>query len=83
VQAAEGAAVGVRQLLVVEQDGGGDQRPGQATAPGLVGSGDETTLEAAIESEQAAAAGEPAAAGPGPRGCRCGRVASRWQRPHR
>ena len=62
VQAGEGAAVGVREPLVVDQDRGGDQRPGQATPPGLVGAGDVATLEAAVEGEQAAAAGQPAAA---------------------
>ena len=60
VQAAEGAAVGVREALVVDQDRGGDQRAGQAAAPGLVGAGDEAALQPAVEGEQAAAAGQPA-----------------------
>ena len=53
----------MRERLVVDQDRGGDQRPGQAAAPGLVGAGDVAALEAAVEGEQAAAAGQPAAAG--------------------
>lgn len=51
MQAAEGAAVGVGKRLVVEQDGGGDQRPRQAAPTGLVGAGDEPAAEAAIEGE--------------------------------
>ena len=51
----------VRERLVVDQHRGGDQRPGEAAAPGLVGAGDEAAAEAAVEGEQAARAGQPAA----------------------
>ena len=51
------------ERLVVDQDRGGDQRSGEATAPGLVGAGDEAALQAAVEGEQAAAARQPAAVG--------------------
>jgi len=54
VQPGQGAAVGARERLVVEQDRGGDQRTGQATPPGLVGAGDLTAAEAAVEGEEAA-----------------------------
>jgi hypothetical protein len=41
VQARERAAVGKGQGSVVEQHRGRDQRPGERSAPGLVGTGDE------------------------------------------
>jgi hypothetical protein len=41
----------MREALVVEQDGGGDQRAGEAAAPSLVGAGDVAAAEAAIEGE--------------------------------
>ena len=44
--------------LVVEEDRGGDQRPGQAAAPRLVGAGDEAVVEPAVEVEEALAAAQ-------------------------
>ena len=60
VQAGERAAVRARERLVVDQDRGGDQRPGQAAPPGLVGAGDLAAAEPAVEGEEAARAGQPA-----------------------
>jgi hypothetical protein len=80
VEAAEGAAVGEREALVVDQDRGGDQRSRETAAAGLVGTGDEAALQPAVEGEEAAAAGEAAAVrDPGLRlrGCRRGLGASR------
>ena len=54
VQPRERAAVGQRQPLEVEQDGGGDERPGERAAPGLVGAGDEAAAELAVEGEELA-----------------------------
>jgi hypothetical protein len=41
----------IPQRLVVEQDAGDDQWPGQRAATGLVHSGDEPPPEAAVELE--------------------------------
>jgi hypothetical protein len=51
VQACERAAVGQRQALEIEQDGGRDERPGEAAAPRLVGTSDEALPERPIEGE--------------------------------
>ena len=42
----------VAQNLVVEQDSRGHERPGETSAPGLVGSSDEARTEPAIEIEE-------------------------------
>ncbi len=60
VDAAEDAPVADREALVVEEDGGGDQRARQAAAPGLVGARDEAVVEPAIEVEEPLAAAQPA-----------------------
>src|SRR6202012_1563915 len=57
--AAEDPTIGDRQSLVVEEDGGRDQRPGQAATPGLVGARDEAVVEPAIEVEESLAAAQP------------------------
>ena len=84
VQAAEGAPVGVREALVVEQHGSCDQRSGETAATGLVGTGDVAAAEPAIEGEETPAAGQPPAVELPFRGLRARRFglgASRWQRP--
>ena len=42
----------VAQDVVVEEDGRGHERPGETSAPCLVGSGDEARPEPAIEIEE-------------------------------
>ena len=42
----------VAQDVVVEEDGRGHERPGETSAPGLVGPGDEARPEPAIEIEE-------------------------------
>ena len=59
VERAERAQLARRQRVVVEQHRGGDERPGEAAAPGLVGAGDEPHAERAVEGEQAVAARAP------------------------
>ncbi len=66
VQAGEGAAIGVGERLVVDQHRGGDQRSGEATAPGLVGAGDPAAAETAVEGEEPARAGQAALVQPCP-----------------
>jgi hypothetical protein len=87
VQPGERAAVGMREGLVVDQHSGRDQGAGKAAPPGLVGAGDEAAAEATIEGEEPSGSRQPALVGlalrAGARGCRCGREASRWQRPYR
>jgi hypothetical protein len=43
----------MRERLVVDQNGRGDQRPRQATPPRLVGASDLTAAEPAVEGEEA------------------------------
>ena len=56
VEGGQRATLGQRQRLEVEQDRGGDQRTGQATAPRLVGTGDEAHAQLAVVGEQPPAA---------------------------
>jgi hypothetical protein len=51
VEPGESADLASRQPLIVEQDRGGGERPGQATAPGLVRAGNEPVPELTIESK--------------------------------
>ena len=50
---AERAAIGERQPLQVEQDRRGHERPGERSAPGLVGPRHVAAAEIAVEREQA------------------------------
>ena len=85
VEVAEGAAIAHAEALVIEQNAGGHQRPGERPAAGLVGAGDEPAAELAVELEQlrgpaAAALGGLDGGGRrlrGARGSRCGPAASR------
>ena len=52
LSARERAQVGQRQLLVVEQHRGGDQRPGEAAAAGLVGARHEAHAQPAVVTEE-------------------------------
>ena len=53
VEARERAHLARRQPLVVEQHRGGDERPGKAATPGLVGAGHEPVPQLPVEPEQA------------------------------
>jgi hypothetical protein len=57
VQGAQRAQLARGDRVVVEQHPGGDQRAGEAAAPGLVRAGHQARAERAVESEQAPAAG--------------------------
>jgi hypothetical protein len=52
VQAAERSNLSRREAVVVEQDRGSHERPGQASSPGFVGAGDEPAVQPAVEPEQ-------------------------------
>jgi hypothetical protein len=54
VEAGERPYLAGGQALVVEQHSGRDQRPGEASAPRLVGPRDEAAAVGAIEAEEAA-----------------------------
>jgi hypothetical protein len=71
VEPSECAAIREGQAVEIEQDRCRHERPGQGTAPGLVGAGDEAALESAVEGEQLAAARALLTA------CRCAWAASR------
>jgi hypothetical protein len=51
VQSGQGAAIGVGERFVVEQDRGSDQWSGQTPSAGLIGTGDKTAPESAVEAE--------------------------------
>ena len=53
VQPGEGEPLGAADPLEVDQHAGGEQRPGQRAAPGLVDSGHEPAAEGAVEAEEA------------------------------
>ena len=59
VERAQRAQLAGRQRLVVEQHRRRDQRPGETAATGLVGAGDETHAQPAVEGEEAVAARPP------------------------
>ncbi len=63
VQRAERADLADAERLEVEEDGGRDERPGEAAAAGLVGARHPADAEAAVEAEQAPA-GAPLGAWP-------------------
>src|SRR6202035_3071638 len=68
VQRAERPQLARGDGLVVEQHTGRHQRPGEAPAPRLVGSGDEAHAETAIEREQPPPAARASRAAPGASG---------------
>ena len=53
VQPGEREPLGAADPLQVDQDAGGEQRPGQRPAPRLVHTGHEAAAEGAVEAEQA------------------------------
>jgi hypothetical protein len=78
VEGAEGAALGRTDALEVEEDGGDDERAGQASPSRLVGPGDEANPEAAVEAQQLPARTRgPPPGGARLRGIRSGQAASR------
>ncbi len=87
VEAGEGAPVGVRERLVVDQHRRGDKGAGETATARLMGSCNQAAAETPVEGEepprpyQAALVGLPF--GGGLRGDRRGQAASRWQRPCR
>jgi hypothetical protein len=86
VEHAERPAVAHRQPLVVDQHPGGDQRPRERAAPGLIGAGDEPRAQLAVELEQLRRLTSPALQRIGALGFRRGRFgpgASKWRRPFR
>jgi hypothetical protein len=72
VESRERAPVGERQLLDVEEDRGGDERPGETAAARLVRAGYVAALERAVIGEE-----PPARSAAALRACRCGLGASR------